>query len=92
GAVMRYRPRIYARRLTLFRTTEVEEDSARAWLEAGVDVRDRARGWDALSELPLDVHPIPGHHATLLAPPAVGVLAEALRAAIDEALCLGHRG
>jgi len=64
----------------------VEEESARAWREAGVDVRDRCRGWDGLSSRPVDVHFVPGHHATLLSPPAVDVLAAGLRAAIDAAL------
>jgi amino acid adenylation domain-containing protein len=88
AAVMRYRPRVTPQAVTLFRSTEVEEESARAWREAGVDVRDRCRGWDALCSRPIDVHLVPGHHATLLAPPAVDVLAAGLRVAIDEALRL----
>lgn len=91
GAITRYRPRVYPDRLVLFRTTEVEDESARAWLEAGVDVREATRGWDVLSTQPVDVRRIPGYHATLLTEPAVGLLAQGLRTAIDEAVRLAHR-
>jgi amino acid adenylation domain-containing protein len=42
--------------------------------------KDRALGWDALTEEEVEVHVVPGNHYTLLAEPNVKILAEHLQA------------
>ncbi len=69
-ALRDYVPRPYPGRLTLF-------------LAAGEPYEfsiEKERGWRVLARDGLDVMPVPGDHLTMLAPPNVGVLAEALRA------------
>lgn len=84
-AVQAYRPRVYDGVITLFRSTEVEPESAKALLEIGVDVLDPQRGWDKLCSRPLDLHFLPGHHATLLRQPLVQAVAEELTACLANA-------
>jgi non-ribosomal peptide synthetase component F/thioesterase domain-containing protein/acyl carrier protein len=78
AALRCYQPSPYDGTLTLFRSTEVELDDSRAWREAGLAVSDRTLGWEALSTRPIEVHLIPGHHATLLDLPNVRILAARL--------------
>src|SRR2546425_674873 len=70
-AIQTYRPRAYDGVITLFRSSQVEPENAKALLEIGVDVLSPSRGWDMLSSKPLDVHFFPGYHATLLKRPHV---------------------
>jgi thioesterase domain-containing protein/acyl carrier protein len=84
-AVRDYKPAVYPGPITLFRSSEVEQESASAWREAGVDVRDRARGWDHLTKEPLEIHSVPGHHATMVSKPNVEVLAKKLKDCIYKA-------
>ncbi|MEA2562152.1 MAG: hypothetical protein QOH06_3656 [Acidobacteriota bacterium] len=83
-ALYRYEPEPYDGTITLFRSTEVEIESARAWREIGVDVEDRTRGWDELSTRPVEVHPVPGYHATILTLPNVRILAALLKKCLDR--------
>jgi len=82
-AIRDYSPAPYDGVITLFRSTEAEQESAKALVEAGVDVLDSKRGWDKLSTRPLDLHFIPGHHATLMQMPHVEHLARELSARLD---------
>ncbi|HWP42477.1 MAG TPA: amino acid adenylation domain-containing protein [Blastocatellia bacterium] len=84
-AVSEYEPGVYHGVITLFRSSEIEPESAAAWREAGVDVTDRARGWDRLTDQPLVVHYVPGHHSLMVNKPHVTVLARKLRACLDQA-------
>ncbi|HEX6202939.1 MAG TPA: amino acid adenylation domain-containing protein, partial [Thermoanaerobaculia bacterium] len=84
-AVYRYRPAVYPGAIDLFRSTAVDEESARAWAEHGVDLADHDKGWGELCEQRLRVHRVPGHHARIVQEPHVGALADALTAAVDAA-------
>ncbi len=70
-----YTPAVYPGSATLFRSTEVEPESARSWAEAGIDVRDPQRGWDALLAIPPEIVWIRGFHATLIDGASAGELA-----------------
>jgi amino acid adenylation domain-containing protein len=85
AAVKNYRPCAYAGAITLLRCSEVEAESAKAWHELGVDVSTPARGWDELSDRPVDIRYVPTHHATMVHEPWVKFLAAELRACIVEA-------
>jgi amino acid adenylation domain-containing protein/FkbM family methyltransferase len=84
-AVRDYRPHVYDGVITLFRSTEVEPESARAWLEVGLDVKAPARGWDELSSEPVEIIRIHGHHVTMLVEPNVAIVAERLGQLIRKA-------
>jgi thioesterase domain-containing protein len=84
-AVREYEPQVYPGAIDLFRSSEVERESAAAWREVGIDAADRARGWDRLTSKPLEIHSVPGHHATMINKPHVAVLAEQLRARLAGA-------
>lgn len=49
---------------------------------------DSALGWGAHTNGPVEVHVVPGDHATIGVEPNVRVLADKLRLAIEEALCV----
>jgi amino acid adenylation domain-containing protein len=83
-ALTNYYPEIYDGVITLFRSSESETESAKAWLEVGVDVRDPSRGWTSLSTQPLAIIHIPGHHVEMTAEPNVAVLAQLLKSSIDQ--------
>ncbi|HEX3555462.1 MAG TPA: amino acid adenylation domain-containing protein [Thermoanaerobaculia bacterium] len=79
-SLRRYRPQVYEGKLTLLKSTELDEENLKAVLETGVDIlSDPARGWDKLSTEPLEIHTLRCHHETLLVAPHVEVLAEMLR-------------
>ncbi len=71
----RYSPRPYQGTLTLFRATE--------WDKEGYD--DITMGWDRLVQGGVTTHVVPGDHTTILRPPSVAILAEALRKMLDGA-------
>jgi non-ribosomal peptide synthetase component F/thioesterase domain-containing protein/acyl carrier protein len=83
-ALQRYEPEPYDGTITLFRSTETEIESARAWREIGVDVEDRTRGWDELSTRPVEVRYVPGYHATILTLPNVRILAASLKECLNR--------
>jgi amino acid adenylation domain-containing protein len=85
GAVKNYRPGTYEGAITLLRCAEIEPESAKAWRELGVDVSAPARGWDKLSDRPVDIRYVPTHHATMVHEPWVKFLAERLQTCIEEA-------
>ncbi|MBW8873668.1 MAG: amino acid adenylation domain-containing protein [Acidobacteria bacterium] len=84
-SLRRYRPQVYEGQLTLFRSTELDDENLKAVRETGIDIlSDPARGWDRLSTEPLAIHTLRCHHETLLLAPHVEVLAEMLRALLAE--------
>ncbi|HLM56810.1 MAG TPA: amino acid adenylation domain-containing protein [Pyrinomonadaceae bacterium] len=72
-----YVPQVYPGRVTLFRSNEEPPEMV------GLDP---AKGWGELSTEPVEIHVVPGNHATMGLEPHVRVLAERLRSCIDEAL------
>jgi thioesterase domain-containing protein/acyl carrier protein/NRPS condensation-like uncharacterized protein len=75
-AMRDYVPQVYPGQATLFRTRHQL---------TGV-YYDPQFGWESLVVGGLEIHDVPGLHLTLLTEPCVQVLAEKLRACIDEAL------
>jgi len=74
-AFYHYEPRVYAGPLTLFR----------ARMQPLFSVHDPDNGWRRLAAGGLDIRVIPGNHLGMLQEPHVKVLAEQLRAYLDEA-------
>lgn len=83
-ALQLYEPEPYDGTITLFRSSETEIESARAWREMGVDVEDPTRGWEELSTRPVEICYVPGYHATILTLPNVRILAARLRECLDR--------
>jgi syringomycin synthetase protein SyrE len=83
--VRAYMPSVYDGHVSLFRSTQIEPESAKAWVELGVDVLSPARGWDKLSVRPLSVHRVPGFHATMLDERNVDDLAAVLSSELARA-------
>jgi amino acid adenylation domain-containing protein len=84
SAIKDYQPQPYEGVITLLRSSEVEPESAKAWLEVGVDVREATRGWNELSSEPLEILFVPGYHATMFHKPYVEVLAAKLKYCIEK--------
>ena len=79
-AFFRYLPGAgYPHRITLFRTREAYHDELGAF---GDILSAPDWGWGYLSTEPVDVHVVPGNHATMLIEPQVLVLAEKLTGAM----------
>ncbi|MGK7875162.1 MAG: hypothetical protein AB4426_18280 [Xenococcaceae cyanobacterium] len=81
--MLNYLPRGgYSRRMTFFRTSEADRD------EFGVPVavsKNLAWGWGRFSKEPVDVHFLSGNHFTMMTEPNIQVLAEQLKACIEQA-------
>jgi amino acid adenylation domain-containing protein len=73
-ALMRYKPRIYPHRLTLFRAREQPSNQEDCYL-----------GWGPLTASGIHVIEVPGRHGTILKEPNVQVLAKHLASCIAEA-------
>jgi amino acid adenylation domain-containing protein len=71
-----YVPQVYPGRVTLFRSSEEPPEMV------GLDP---TKGWGELSTEPVEIHIIPGNHATMGLEPHVRVLAECLQSCIDKA-------
>ncbi|HEV2704336.1 MAG TPA: thioesterase domain-containing protein, partial [Pyrinomonadaceae bacterium] len=71
-----YEPQVYDGRITLFKATH-RRDEAR--------VTDPTLGWGDLSTEPVEIHLIPGTHATIALMPHAEVLCRRLRESIDKA-------
>jgi thioesterase domain-containing protein len=65
----------YPGRITLFKAGQ----------ELGVTSADATLGWDEWAAQGVDVHVVPGNHATMVYKPHVEVLANRLRACLDQA-------
>ncbi|MGH9908864.1 MAG: alpha/beta fold hydrolase, partial [Pyrinomonadaceae bacterium] len=88
---------VFPTRITLFRSSEVNREDeilAKQILKADGKVggddqlpevlRDAAWGWGQFSEEPVEVHVVPGDHMTMLDEPHVQVLAERLKACLNQ--------
>ena len=75
-ALLRYRPKHYPGRVTLFRVA----DDPRNRLPLGP-----ANGWDLVAGLGVDVHMVPGTHISMMFKPNVQVLAEKLKRCLEQA-------
>jgi amino acid adenylation domain-containing protein len=83
NASQKYVPRVYPGKLTLFRASDRPEEFIR---------RSPARGWDKLTLAGVDVIPVPGSHQTLIRNPNAEVLAERLRACLQQPKAVGVSG
>ncbi|MUG94289.1 amino acid adenylation domain-containing protein [Scytonema sp. UIC 10036] len=70
--------------ITLFRASEYYQQEPPEIKNAGLS-QDLAWGWNAFSSKPVDVQFIPGNHTTMMTQPHVQVLAERLKACIEQA-------
>jgi thioesterase domain-containing protein/acyl carrier protein len=73
-AAKAYIPQPYPGRVTLFRASEV----------AVTDSEDLTLGWGELATQGVDLHWVPGNHQKMVRKPHVQVLAEHLRACLDQ--------
>jgi amino acid adenylation domain-containing protein len=77
-----YAPRLYPKRITVFRSAEALPDDA---TDARFQIyQDPTLGWGALSGEPVEVHTIPGNHFTLFVEPNVRILAARLQSCLQE--------
>ena len=74
-ALKQYQPRVYPGRLILFR----------ARMQPLFSAHDPDKGWESLAAGGLEIKVVPGNHLGMLQEPHVKVLAEQLRAYLDEA-------
>jgi amino acid adenylation domain-containing protein len=73
GATKAYIPQPYRGRATLFRASEEAANS-----------QDLTLGWEEVAAEGLDLHLVPGNHATMVVEPHVQVLAKQLRACLEQ--------
>jgi thioesterase domain-containing protein len=71
-------------RVTVFLAEETSADALPVRL-------DERCGWGRLARGGMEVRRVPGNHLSMLEPPHAAALAEAVRAAMDEALALASR-
>ncbi|HKG80928.1 MAG TPA: amino acid adenylation domain-containing protein [Pyrinomonadaceae bacterium] len=76
-----YQPQIYDGKLTMFRATAIDPEDAKFMLEL---FDDPTLGWGELSTQPVDVHFVPGNHATIGREPNVSALAEKLNDCLNR--------
>ncbi len=84
-----YQPQVYDGDLTVFSSTEVDGETARMFLDLGIDLHDAARGWDRLASRPVRVFRLHGYHETILQAGCVETLAGHLRDCL--AACAAER-
>ncbi|MCW5315485.1 amino acid adenylation domain-containing protein [Nostoc sp. KVJ3] len=83
NCLVNYAPQqVYPSRIALLRSSEasIEEPD----LPADIS-QDSAWGWNKFSTEPVNVHFVPGNHVTMMTQPNVQVLAEKLKACIEQA-------
>jgi len=82
----RYVPQevVFPTRITLFRTNEVNPEDAIGDGQLSEILQDAAWGWGQFSEGPVEVHVVPGDHLTMMTEPHVQVLAERLKACLNQ--------
>jgi amino acid adenylation domain-containing protein len=87
-----YVPGHFSGTLTLFRVSELTE-GYQEFLASSTGEERHTLGWAPYTENPVEVHLMPGQHATLASEPHVRVLAQSMREALDSArLRAGHEG
>lgn len=85
-AVRNYRPRVYPDRITLFRTTEKVDIEAYQHMYDHPFFADPAMGWGPLSTEPIETYVIPGHHGQIVIEPNVVIMAQHMRACLENEL------
>jgi thioesterase domain-containing protein len=75
---------VFPTRITLFRSSEVIPEDDIGDDQLSEILRDAAWGWGQFSEEPVEVHVVPGRHVTMLDEPHVQVLAERLKACLNQ--------
>jgi thioesterase domain-containing protein/acyl carrier protein len=81
-AVEQYEARPYPGKIAVFQPAEYDTDPELLplWNDSG------SSGWRAYSTEPVEIHVVPGHHATMAAGRYAAGMAERLRAVIDDTL------
>jgi thioesterase domain-containing protein len=74
-ATVRYQPKPYPGRVTLFRASKQP---------AGI-YPDPELGWTAIASGGVEVHEVPGHHGAIVYEPRIGTLAQHLARCLEEA-------
>ena len=86
NSLVNYVPQqVYPTRITFLRASEtsaVEESNSEVISEI---LQDSTWGWSKFSSEPVDIHFVPGNHVTMMTQPHVQILAERLKACIEEA-------
>lgn len=75
---------VYPTRIALLRSSEASVEDSASELPSEI-LHDAVWGWGEFSAEPVDIHFVPGNHITMMTQPHVQVLAERLRACIQEA-------
>jgi thioesterase domain-containing protein/acyl carrier protein len=83
-ALQTYEPAVHDGRVILLRASEIRSEAAGHLAERGIDPAEPTHGWGELAAEPVEAHPVPGSHETLLAPPHVEVVAVRLQSVIDD--------
>ena len=89
-AARNYVPRPYPGRVTLFRCKDRDQLWNQRLSDAGIDPNDQTLGWQELSNEPVEVIEIPGHHEVICNEPFVQSLAASLRTCLDGATQTSH--
>ncbi|MBU7585508.1 MAG: non-ribosomal peptide synthase/polyketide synthase [Nostoc sp. TH1S01] len=85
NSLMNYVPQqVYPTRITLLRSSETSVEEPIGELPSEI-LQDSAWGWNKFSAAPVDVQFVPGNHTTMMTQPHVQVLAERLKALIEQA-------
>jgi thioesterase domain-containing protein len=74
---------VFPTRITLFRSSDNPGDDIGDDQLSEIE-RDAALGWGQFSEGPVEVHVVPGDHLTMMFEPHVQVLAERLKACLNQ--------
>ncbi|MDF5720953.1 MAG: amino acid adenylation domain-containing protein [Rhizonema sp. PD37] len=75
---------VYPTRIALLRSSEASVEDSASELPSKI-LQDVVWGWGEFSAEPVNIHFVPGNHITMMTQPHVQVLAEELRACIQEA-------
>ncbi|MBE9228019.1 non-ribosomal peptide synthase/polyketide synthase [Phormidium sp. LEGE 05292] len=85
NSLMNYVPQqVYPTQIALLRSSETSVEEPIGELPSEI-LQDSAWGWNKFSAAPVDVQFVPGNHTTMMTQPHVQVLAERLRALIEQA-------
>lgn len=81
-----YAPKRYDRCITVFLATERDSELETSYDRVMFDLHDPTLGWDKLTDVPIQVLPVPGFHEMIVREPHVRSLAKQMRTAIENAL------
>jgi amino acid adenylation domain-containing protein len=84
NCLVNYMPQqVYPTQITLFRASEASVEEANDQLPCEM-LQDLTWGWSKFSAKPVNIHFVPGNHVTIMTQPHVQVLAERLKACIEQ--------